>query len=265
MHRMILLSETYQQDWRHPEAKKLAEADPENAWLAYYPPRRLTAEEMRDAALEIAGELSEERGGPGTMAEINDDVATQPRLIMGTLSPVWQPSPKKAERNRRSVYLYQKRGIPDPLLEVFNQPGSSDSCERRDATTVPTQVFTWLNGKFSRDTALALARRAGGVRELIRLAYQREGTPKEIGMLEQHYAKMLAHHRATEPPARTERRPLVRSLVGELTGKRFDYQEEAIREEYEENPHPRDVSAEIRALAEVALVLLNANEFVYVY
>jgi hypothetical protein len=225
----------------------------------------LSAEEMRDTALMIAGELREEGGGPGTMAEINEDVATQPRLIMGTLSPVWQPSPTKAERNRRSVYLYQKRGIPDPMLEVFNQPGSSDSCERRDATTVPTQVFTWLNGKFSRDTALAFAKSAGDLPELIRRAYQREGTKAELTVLEQHYRKMLAHHRVVEPPARTARRPLLRSLVGELTGKRFDYQEESTNERYEENLHPREVSPEIRSLAEVALVLLNANEFVYVY
>ena len=265
MHRLILRSETYQQDWRHPEHRKLAEADPENAWLAYFPARRLTAEEMRDSALQIAGELSLEGGGPGTMAEINEDVAMQPRLIMGTLSPVWQASATKAERNRRSVYLYQKRGIPDPMLEVFNQPGMSDSCERRDATTVPTQVFTWLNGKFSRDAALALAKNAGSVPGLIRLAYQREGTKAEIEMLEQHYAKMLEHHRGVEPAERGGRRVLVRSLVGELTGKRFDYQEEATSERYEENLHPRDVSVEIRALAEIALVLLNANEFVYVY
>ena len=58
---------------------------------------------------------------------------------------------------------------------------------------------------------------------------------------------------------------MVRSLVGEHTGKKFDYQEEASAEAYEENLHASEVRLRVRALAELALVLLNTNEFAYVY
>ena len=70
---------------------------------------------------------------------------------------------------------------------------------------------------------------------------------------------------STAVPAKPERKPLVRSLVGEHTGKKFDYQEEASSETYEENLHASEASRRVRALAELALVLVNTNEFAYVY
>jgi len=53
----------------------LRERDPENKYLIHFSPRRLEAEEIRDSVLYVAGELSPQRGGPGTYPEINEDVA----------------------------------------------------------------------------------------------------------------------------------------------------------------------------------------------
>ena len=75
---------------------------------------------------------------------------------------------------------------------------------------------------------------------------------------------LLARPLGASPP-KPERKPLLRSLVGEYTGKRFDYQEKALVEGYEENLHASEVSPRVRSLAELALVLFNTNEFAYVY
>ena len=233
-------------------------------------PRRLSAEELRDSVLAASGELNLAMGGPGVFPEINEDVAQQPVLIMGTLSPVWQPSPERAQRNRRSIYVYQKRGIPDPSMELFNHPGSDASCERRDAGTVPMQAFTLFNGKFARDMALALAARiekmpGDAIDNIFRAALQRAPAAEEKRLMEAHRKSMTAHHERAALPAKPERKSLVRSLIGEYTGKRFDYQEEGGATSYEDNIHPSEVPARVRALSEIALVLFNSNEFMYVY
>ncbi len=253
MHRTMMLSDAYQ---------RAAGADNED--YSAFVPRRLEAEELRDTILATSGELSTEAGGPGTFPEIHVDVANQPRLIMGALGPPYEPSPKRSQRNRRTVYTYQKRGIGDPMMEVFNSASMSDSCERREASTVPLQAFTLLNGKFTRDMALALAVRVEKDRDpieslFLRVLYRQPSAEERAKM-----AGLIARELPAAPP-KPDRKPLVRSLVGEHTGKKFDYQEESLGEPYEENLHASEVSLKARKLAQLALVLYNTNEFAYVY
>eukprot|EP00913_Durusdinium_trenchii_P023433 g22011.t1 len=146
LHRLIVTSHTYRQSTRHPDSKRLRTVDPKNRLLAAYPPRRLAAEELRDAMLAVTGELNTEMGGPGVYPEINWEVARQPRHIMGSVAPAYQPSPTPAERNRRTIYAFRYRTLADPMLEVFNRPNSDVSCERRDSTTITPQVFALFNG-----------------------------------------------------------------------------------------------------------------------
>ena len=113
MHRLIMLSDAYQRD-SEPANPAVPKADPEAELLSYFPPRRLDAEEILDTMLAASGELSADTGGPGTLPEINLDVANQPQQIMGTLTPAYRPSPTRAERNRRMVYAFQKRDCPTP-------------------------------------------------------------------------------------------------------------------------------------------------------
>jgi hypothetical protein len=57
----------------------------------------------------------------------------------------------------------------------------------------------------------------------------------------------------------------VHQITSELTGAAFSFVQQEDPSPFEENLHPADVSPETRALADLALVLLNANEFLYVY
>src|SRR5206468_10514641 len=102
LHRLIVLSETYRRSSRHPDPKALAAKDPAGTSYAAFPPRRLTAEEIRDAMLAASGELNPELGGIPVRPEIAPEVAPQPRQVMGPFAPPWVPSPRPQQRHRRT-------------------------------------------------------------------------------------------------------------------------------------------------------------------
>ncbi len=57
-----------------------------------------------------------------------------------------------------------------------------------------------------------------------------------------------------------------REAVEENTGERFTFEEPLFaNEEFESDLRPTDVDRHVRALGDVCLVILNSNEFVYVY
>ncbi|MEM7232011.1 MAG: PSD1 and planctomycete cytochrome C domain-containing protein, partial [Planctomycetota bacterium] len=96
LHRSIMLSKTYRQASTHPKLDELRTKDPENRLLAYFPIRRLSAEELRDATLAVTGELVRTGGGIPIRPEINMEVALQPRMIQFSVAPAYQPSRTKA-------------------------------------------------------------------------------------------------------------------------------------------------------------------------
>ncbi|MDG2123922.1 MAG: PSD1 and planctomycete cytochrome C domain-containing protein, partial [Verrucomicrobiales bacterium] len=149
IHRLILGSKAYARSTNHPDPDKLAKLDPNATSYAAFSPRRLTAEEIRDAMLTVSGELNPEIGGLPARPDMNLEAALQPRMIMGTFAPSYIPNPKPGQRNRRTLYAHKTRGQRDPFLEVFNQPGPDASCELRDASNVTPQVFTLLNSEES--------------------------------------------------------------------------------------------------------------------
>ena len=214
-------------------------------------------------------------GGPSVYPEIHLEVALQPRHIMGSTAPAYQPSPRPEDRHRRTIYAYRMRGLSDPMLDVFNQPGADISCARRDETTVTPQVFTLFNGQYTHDRALALAHRIAAaspdpverVEQAFRLAFGRQASPDERNRCLEHFERMVAHHRANKPVVTKPPTSVTRSMIEEMTGVAFTWDEtlDVYANGYVADLKPADVGPETRALAELCLVLLNANEFVYVY
>jgi hypothetical protein len=273
LHELIVSSDTYRLAGTHPDHERLREIDSPNTLLAYFPPRRLAAEELRDAMLAVSGELNLEAGGPGVFPEVHWEVATQPRHIMGSVAPAYQPSRTPAERNRRTIYAFRYRTLADPFLEVFNRPGSETSCERRDATTVTPQVFALFNSEQTQKRAVAWAASLeqrlpdlpSRLDHAFRQAFGRAATSDEIAACSAHFSQMLAHHRAHPSPQPELPQRVRRSMVEELTGETVEWDEElGGMRDYVPDRSLADVAPETRALAEVCLVLMNANEFVYV-
>ena len=274
LHKLILMSETYQIKSTHSELEKVKQQDPNNKLLAYFNIRRLSSEEFRDTILETTGELRRKIGGLPIFPEINMEVATQPRILQFSLAPVYQPSRTRAERHRRSIYIYHFRGMPDPFMSVFNKPNANDSCERRDSSSVTPQVFTLFNSENSYDRSIAFALRLqeerrsldAQVKLAFQLAYGRQADQQELKISLSHVKSKVAYHKQNLPVKNEYPKSIQRSHVEEMSGISFDYTERLdIYENFESDIKMWEVSAETRALADLCLILINSNEFAYIY
>lgn len=274
MHRLIMNSNLYRRSTSHPDPAKLAKKDPAGESLAVFSPRRLSAEEIRDAMLAVSGELNREAGGIPIRPDMNMEAALQPRMIMGTFAPSYTPHPKPEQRNRRTIYAHKTRGQRDPFLEVFNQPGSEMSCELRDNSNVTPQVFMLFNSEESMDRALSLANRVlresdtdkGAVQKVFQLVYGRLPLQPEIGATIAHWKEMTKVQKEIDWKPRQYPNKIEREANDENTGQNFTFSERLFAfEEYEHDLQPHEVDVRTRAFADVCLALLNSNEFVYVY
>ncbi|QDV61638.1 Planctomycete cytochrome C [Crateriforma conspicua] len=272
LHRMILLSQTYRRAAVPVDAKAVARSDPDNHWLSYFPPRRLSAPEIRDAMLAATGELNRKVGGLPVMPEINMEVALQPRMIQFSLAPAYQPSATPDQRNRRTIYAYRVRGQADPFLELFNQPNPNESCERRESSAVTPQAFTLMYSDMVTDRSVAMALRLQQKHEspkdqlsaAFRIILGRSPSPEEIDRLVRYIDDMTEYHQQVQPTPVNYPRRITRSLVEEFSGKPFQYQEILpVFDRYTPDVKPTDVDAPTRSLADACLLLFNTNEFLY--
>ena len=202
------------------------------------------------------------------------EVALQPRMIQFSIAPAYQPSRTPEERNRRSVYAYRVRGLPDPFLETFNQPNPNDSCERRDSAAVPPQAFTLLNSDVVRKRSIALAQRIANtntstsdrVQTAFKLGLSRNPTQQELQKMTRFVEELSATFANTAAKPIEYPTSIERSLVEEFTGKPFNYMEILPNyQDYIPDPTAADVPADIQGLAELCLLLVNTHEFNYIY
>jgi len=274
MHRLIMTSEAYQMSSSHENRKKLDRLDPDNDYLSYFNVRRMEAEEIKDAMLMISGEINLKVGGFPVRPEINQEVALQPRHTMGSIAPAYQPSRTPEERNRRSIYAEKYRTLIDPDLEVFNQPGSDMSCERRNESTVTPQAFTQFNGLHTKKRSLALAHELmlksestkAAIQECSKLIWNRVANKKEVKKSLEYHDKMVKYHTENDPIAMEYPTSIKREMFEEMTGQSFSYEEELdIYKNYVPDLQASEVDIETRALADLVAVFFNSNEFMYVY
>jgi mono/diheme cytochrome c family protein len=273
MHRLIMTSAAYQRSSTLPSPdSKLSREELEKSHVVFRP-RRLMAEELRDAMLSITGELNPAMGGIPNRPEINIEVAMQPRMVMGTFASAWVPNPLPSQRHRRSLYALKIRGLRDPFMEVFNEPAPDFSCEAREVSTVTPQVFSLFNGQSIHDRALALAHRvlnqekaADPLARIFHLALGRAPLPNEKSDCTAHWSRMETRLNAATPEKPKPPLEVRREAVEENTGEKFSFQERLpAYADFVPDLQPSDCDARTRALAEVCLVLLNSNEFAYVY
>jgi hypothetical protein len=272
MHRLLMSSETYRRASRHPDPNAVEQLDPLRTSYAAFPPRRLAAEELRDAILSVTGEINLTVGGIPIRPELNPEVALQPRQVMGTFAPAWQPSPKPEQRHRRSLYALKLRGLRDPSMEVFNQPSPDLSCEFRETSTVTPQVFALFNSQAIQHRAVAFAlrlkrettTRETAIDRAFALAFGRKPHPDERAACLEHWRTLAAQPPVTSMPVRPPR-TVVRDAVEENTGERFQFVEVLdVAADFVPDRTLADLDADTQALADVCLVLLNTNEFLTV-
>jgi hypothetical protein len=151
--------------------------------------RRLEGEAIRDAMLQISGELNLEMHGP----------SARPALPAGVSDRyAWEPDKEAARRNRRSVYVLAKRNLRYPLFEVFDGPELHQSCPRRATTVTAPQSLAMLNSELTLELAHNWAERlvaehGDSPRDVIQTAYSeafsRKATKKEIELSKRFLAE----------------------------------------------------------------------------
>jgi hypothetical protein len=155
IHRLIVLSNTYAQSSTFREAA--ARVDVGNALLWRFPYRRLSAEALRDSILAVNGRLNPRMQGPGVYPEIAQAV------LAGQSQPGdgWGPF-DESQAARRAIYIFVKRSLLVPEIELFDFADTTTSCEQRPVSTIPTQALTLLNGDFLNQEAAHFAGRLLG-------------------------------------------------------------------------------------------------------
>ncbi len=166
MHRLMLLSAAYQQSTK-PSPEALAK-DPDNKLWSRMNRLRLEGEIIRDSLLAVSGRLNHKMGGPGVFPPI------PPEAVQGTKG--WGASPDPQDHLRRSVYLFARRNLRFPFLEVFDAPDSTLSCPKRERSTTAPQALALLNATDVMEAAKALDGRlrkeVQSAEERIALAYR---------------------------------------------------------------------------------------------
>ncbi len=184
MHRLILKSATYlQSSVRFSE--RAVEIDPTNSLLSRMPGRRLEGEVIRDSILAVSGRLNRARRGPGVYPRLPEAMKDQ-MLVKNW--PAWDPSSGPDSR-RKSVYVFQRRQLALPLLEMLDAPVPQVSSEQRRLSTTAIQSLAMLNGRLvaeeSQHFAARVEKEAGEssrdqIQLAFRLALSREPTDAEL-------------------------------------------------------------------------------------
>ncbi|MBS1828718.1 MAG: DUF1553 domain-containing protein [Acidobacteria bacterium] len=172
LHKLILMSRTYQQSSTSPVEAVAAAKDPDNTLLWKHSIRRLDAEQIRDGMLAVSGRLNAKTGGPSVIVPVEQE------LVDLLYKPSqWAVTKDVAEHDRRSIYLIHKRNLRLPMMEVFDAPDMQISCARRESSTHAPQALELLNGDFANSMAKSLAARldkeaGGSAAKQVDLAYR---------------------------------------------------------------------------------------------
>jgi len=230
LHKQILMSSVYQQSTAFDAAR--AKIDPDNRLLWRRRPLRLESEILRDSVLAVSGTLNLEQFGPAFKPPIPAE-AMQAR---NTQSPYPLDALDTPTTRRRSVYMFHKRVVQHPLMQVFDGPDASASCGRRDNTTVAPQALALLNDPFLRDRANDFAKRLIAV-----------GGPDRADWITLGFRMALARS-----PSESELRMSLAFLECQINSRTARTTPEPV------------VDLDRQALADFCQGLFSLNEFIYV-
>ncbi|MSR32357.1 MAG: DUF1549 domain-containing protein [Gemmataceae bacterium] len=186
LHRLIVCSATYQQaSAMTPHQRQL---DPRNLLLARGPRFRVEAEILRDIALSTSGLMNPAVGGPSIFPPVPDGFLSLSYLAVDFWNTATGP-----ERYRRSLYVFRRRSIPDPVMSAFDAPNGDTACVRRERSNTPLAALVIQNEPVFVECAQSLGLRVlreGGatdgdkIRYLFRLLVSRPPREEETAVLQ---------------------------------------------------------------------------------
>ena len=184
--RELVLSKTYRQGENAAyEARKTRLHDPDNVYLSWMRPRRLEAESLRDAIMQVAGTLDRAPPLPeqSFLAKFNPYREDEYR----TFQPLFTTT--QIEHTSRSVYLPVVRGVLPEVFQLFDFASPDRSTSQREESIVPAQSLYLMNDIWLISQAKALSGQllndehiddADRIKLLYRRAYCREATSQEV-------------------------------------------------------------------------------------
>jgi mono/diheme cytochrome c family protein len=236
MHRLILLSATYQQS-AQASAKTLS-VDPANRLNSRISRQRLEAEAIRDSLLAVAGKLDTTMGG----AAVRD-----------------------FNTPRRSLYIMTIRSDRTGFGSLFDSADSTSSIDHRTSSTVAPQALYLMNDVFVLTQARALAARilkdapqndTARIQRLYPIVYGRPVTPAEI----QVGLKLLAHMRGASTQTTQQGSGAAQRVAGD-NGAGANLTLTSTREGSSKG---KAGDGELTAWTAYCQVLICANEFMFV-
>lgn len=180
LHRLIMLSNTYQQSSQPPALT--AERDPDNLLWGRVEVRRLEAEAVRDNLLAVDGTLDRTLGG--SLLQVKNRAYFFDHTSKDNTNYTSQ---------RRSLYLPVVRNNVYDVFQLLDYPDAAVTTGDRATTTIAPQALLMLNSELVAKASANLAKRilaertttAERIERLHQLAYGRAATASEVAAGEQ--------------------------------------------------------------------------------
>ena len=203
MHRLILSSKTYQ--LASSDNVQNAVVDPSNDCYWRFERRRLDAEALRDAVMNISGLLDLNRPGAHPFPPIekwfwSQHVPFPYDNVTGRFVPTPYPS------NHRTVYLMTQRLQYHPFLGLFDGPDTNTTTGVRTSSTIPQQSLYLMNNPWAYGQAQEFSKRLiafsqDPVERINRahlLAYGRNATTEEKQLAEAYIKRVVENLQTNE-------------------------------------------------------------------
>ena len=176
--RTIVLSDTFAMS-STPQPDALA-TDPTNANLHTFRLHRLEGEAIRDAILQVSGQLDTTLGGPSVPLYLSPFMVGRGRPESGPLNG----------SGRRSIYLSTRRNFLNPFMLAFDTPIPFSTVGQRQISNVPAQSLILMNDPFVHEQAAAWAQRIMSqplptderIRGMFRDAFARDASDSELSV-----------------------------------------------------------------------------------
>jgi len=228
MHRLIVTSATWRQASRLP-----ADASSEliTRWKTSLTTDRLNRLHSRGRRRRLEGEAIRDAmlavSGQLNQRRTGPGIRPPlpPEIIRSLLKNQWAVHPDPDDFFRRSIYLFVRRNLRYPLFEAFDKPDTNASCPSRNTSTIAPQALMLMNSRLTLDTAQALATRL----------------QTETGSDPAQQVQRLFQLSLCRNPSSAESR-IFQSALQQATA----------------------TGEQATALADLCLVMLNLNEFIYV-
>ena len=152
MLKLMVMSNTYRQS--STITPELLEMDPENKYLARSSREKLTAEMIRDNALQVSGLLVNKIGGPSVKPYQPEGLWEETTSGQGLTKYIMDTG---ENLYRRSLYTFWKRTVPPPAMMTFDA-ATRDFCSvKRQKTSTPLQALVMMNNPILIEAAEILA------------------------------------------------------------------------------------------------------------